>query len=523
MPAAADGLGLWPPPGSVDICPDTLLRFRLQTGGMPRRVTIRTATGEPVVRIEPDGSGLARRTVGGALDDRGLPHLFRYRPFEADSTGDLLTVHPPFPLRASTRYRIEVPGLDRDWTFRTRDQLPPSAERLRVAADGSADFCTVQGAIDAAPTNPSGPVIISVAQGHYREICYITEDRPPMIIRGAGRGRTVISSDNNNRLNGAPSHSRSRLRRLGDRDLYNGWRAGVSVDAPDVTFEDLTLINSTPAGGSQAEAYRGNHDRLLLNRVELFGHQDTLRMQGLGFLTDCLISGTVDFVWGAGSAFHWRNEYRSRGPGYVLQVRNGAGEHGHVLRECRFTAGHGVPDAAVQIARTDSTAFPHSEVILIDCTLDRHIDPQGYLITGDPSAESVRFGEHGSLTPDGTVHDLARRHPGLRRLDPDEAARLRDPAEILRGWVPRTVNAESERSDPGGQIVINWSAPPGHDRHDLVQLGDIAVPVESSATLGALEITAPRRPGRYPIAFRSADRPNPGAAAVTSMIEVVDP
>ncbi|WP_168207539.1 pectinesterase family protein [Microlunatus elymi] len=473
-----------------------------------------------MARIEPDDAGLSRRTVGGALDDRGLPHLFRYRPFEVDHRHGVVTVHPPFELAPATWYRIEIDGRATEWAFRTRPALPAVLDQLRVAADGTADFCTVQGAIDAAPTGLDRPVIITVAAGHYRELCFIAEHRPPMIIRGAGRGRTVISYANNNRLNGVASDSRCRLRRLGDRDLYNGWRANVGVDAADVSFEDLTMINTTGPGGSQAEAFRGNHERLLLNRVELIGHQDTVRVQGRAFLTECRISGTVDFVWGTGAVYHWRNEFRSRAAGYVFQVRNGADERGHVLRDCRFSREGAVVDRSVWIARTDTSAFPHSEVSLIDCTLDRHIAPSGYLITGDGPATAVRFAETGSRAPDGSRVDLSLRTAAMRRPDRRRTAADADPATVLDGWVPRTVNAGETAVEPGAQVVINWSAPPGHSPDDLIMIGEHGVSVESSATLGAVVVTAPRRPGRHPVSFRPVGGDSRSGATAT--IEVID-
>ena len=476
--------------------------------GTPR-VRISTVDGAAQSWIRADGDGLARRTVGGALDDRGLPHLFRYRPFEFSASGDGVTVHPPHPLAPGQWYRVEVDGLDQDWTFRTRAPLPRPQHTLRVATDGSAPFCTVQGAIDAA-AGETGPVIIEVAAGSYREICHLGDCLPPLIIRGAGRGRTVISYDNNNLLNGQPSHSRCRHRRLGDRDLYNGWRANIGVDAADIRFEDLSMINSTPLGGSQAEAFRGNHERLVLDRVEVHSFQDTMRLQGRVFLSHSLISGTVDFVWGAGAVYHWRNEYRSRAStpqreadgSFVLQVRNAAHERGHVLRQCRFTRESGVGDGSVRIARTDARAFPHSEVVLIDCEVDRHIDRSAFLITPEPVG-SVRFAATGTIDEHGHPVEFST-GPGIRRATATEIDHDRDPAKVLDGWVPYTVNVPEVPVAAGEEFTVDWSAPPGHSAAASIDVAGRRIPVETDATLGTVSIRAPHQPGEHRITFGDA-------------------
>ena len=53
------------------------------------------------------------------------------------------------------------------WRFTVRSAAPAAgASRVAVTADGSGDFCTVQGAIDYVPADNTTPVTISVAAGH---------------------------------------------------------------------------------------------------------------------------------------------------------------------------------------------------------------------------------------------------------------------------------------------------------------------------------------------------------------------
>ncbi|WP_348240295.1 hypothetical protein, partial [Salmonella enterica] len=77
------------------------------------------------------------------------------------------------------KYRVEIdPGVLRTaqgqdvrfagtaWTFETKKSPPPAdVERIVVAADGSGDFNTAQGAIDFAPANPQKRLTIFIKKG----------------------------------------------------------------------------------------------------------------------------------------------------------------------------------------------------------------------------------------------------------------------------------------------------------------------------------------------------------------------
>ena len=120
------------------------------------------------------------------------------------------------------------------WRFTTRAARPPGGELLTVAADGSGDFCTVQGAVDAVPPGNTVPVTIAIKPGRYHEIVLIA-GKSNIRLTGEDRRRTVIAYANNDKLQAGAG---ARLRAL------------VSIEnAADVTVENLTLHNLTPQGG----------------------------------------------------------------------------------------------------------------------------------------------------------------------------------------------------------------------------------------------------------------------------------
>src|SRR5207237_9297715 len=117
-------------------------------------------------------------------------------------------------------------------------------------------------------------------------------------IRGEDRDATVIEYPNNDRFNVAPvsnADNQCIQRRLpGTPDLYNCWRSLFGVEATDFTLENITLHNTTPFGGSQAEAIRRNNARIVLHRGNPVSFQRPLRLQRAGFVTNSYLAVDVE-------------------------------------------------------------------------------------------------------------------------------------------------------------------------------------------------------------------------------------
>ena len=77
-------------------------------------------------------------------------------------------------------------------------------------------------------------------------------------------------------------------------------------------LETITIRNTTPQGGSQAEALFTGAQRVLVNRVNLLSRQDTLLTNiGTAFITDSYIEGNTDFMWGTAAAYYQRCELKA--------------------------------------------------------------------------------------------------------------------------------------------------------------------------------------------------------------------
>lgn len=302
-----------------------------------------------------------------------------------------------------------------DWQFSTQEGPPSDPSELRVSLDGTGDFCSVQGAVEA--TN--GPSTLSVGAGAYYGLVYFT-NKVGLTIRGDDRNATVIAGVNNNNLN--PSTR--------GRALF-----GVE-DVSDLTLENVTIHNQTPQGGSQAEALALlSCDRCSVRNATIKSLQDTLLWSGRIYAEDCLIEGNVDYIWGSGAAFFKDCEIKTVGrSGYNLQARNPASGYGYVFVDTKLTSDPGITGDV--LARIDVSQYPASHVAYIDCEMGSHISAAGWTITGGGSTTGLRFFEYQSRKPDGSLVDTSGRASGSRQLTQSEAADMRDPALVLNGWTP---------------------------------------------------------------------------------------
>jgi pectin methylesterase-like acyl-CoA thioesterase len=519
--------------GSVDACVDTPLTIRFSappTLGTTGSITVYNADGSVADAVNLADPASFTETVGGATDAAGNLHYFNY--FPVIITGDTATIYLHHELAYGHTYYVAADptvftgvgftGISdpHAWRFTTTERRPShSARVITVDPHGRGDFCTVQGAINAVPANNTIPRLIKVAGGTYTELDWVAPDKPMITVQGAGQDSTTIEYANNNTLNSANTTDICARQAIPVHDDYNCWRSNFSVEANEFTLEDLTLVNTTPFGGSQAEAFRGNADRITLNRVSLLSHQDTIRLQGLGYVTNSFIEGDVDFTWGVGTVFWTHDELRSDSAGYVTQVRNPAGQYGYVFYEDALTAAPGVADGSVYLGRIDPTVYPYSQAVYIDTKMGPQINPAGWLLNNaDCSAGTqLQFWEFGSTDLSGQPVDTSQRLTCSRQLTAGEAAQWSDPAFVLGGWVPATVNA----AVAGATVSVNWSAPPGHAAADVIALCKIrdlrcasVQSVGTTASLGTATFPRPQFPGVYQVRYYANGHLTAASAAI---------
>ncbi|XP_077252700.1 pectinesterase/pectinesterase inhibitor PPE8B-like [Tasmannia lanceolata] len=172
-----------------------------------------------------------------------------------------------------------------------------------VAANGSGDFRTVSDAVRAAPENERtrismrnnseiGPIddlrryVIYVKAGVYDEIVNISPEKANLILIGDGMNKTIIT---------------------GDRSHGNGYTtygsATLAVKGKGFIARDISFVNTAGPRANQAVAVLSDSDMSVYYQCGIHGYQDTLFVHSLRqFYRECNISGTVDFIFGQGSA-----------------------------------------------------------------------------------------------------------------------------------------------------------------------------------------------------------------------------
>ena len=296
--------------------------------------------------------------------------------------------------------------------------LARDADRIVVAADGSGDFRTVQGAVDFAQAHRAKPVVIFIRKGRYEERVRVGREKRHVHLVGEDRKGTVIAFTNNEKLN-------------------PGWnqRAVVAVEADDFTLENLTVQNTTAYKGSQAEAVYVNAERCVLKHANFLSFQDTLCLSGRVYVADSYIEGDVDYVWGYGTACFERCELRTMHDGYIVQARNPASRGGYIFLDCKLTAAADVKKC--WLARIETARFPASHVAFIRCAMGPNILPAGWQVTGLAS-DTLRFEEFASTDLAGKPLDVSGRDRSAKQLTPAEAAAF-SATKVLAGsdgWIP---------------------------------------------------------------------------------------
>jgi len=434
----ADALDLGIPPG-----PDPSQRIAgPPSQGIPLDSSIPTSptTTTPAVRITPaDLRNYQLTTIGGLPDFHFYPVIIH---------GDVATIYPHNNvLKYRREYIVQIDAgvftpaagvfagfsTDRDWRFTTKPAPPPgNATRLVVAADGSGDFNTVQGAADFVPINPPQRVTIFIRNGNYEEIVFFRH-KTNITFRGEDRDKVRVGYGNNSAFN-PPQPGPNR-------------RCAFSV----YESTGIELVNFTVSNYyfGQAEGLLIYGSKNIVSHMTIKGSGDALNLRGSVYLTASTIIGDGDTILGVGPAFFRRCEIRSVGA--FMWIRNTEANHGNVFVNCTFTAVESrLPrNSAAPTARAISAVlarlpnnhglnYPYAEAVLIRCRLNG-IPPVGWgPIDGETS--HIHFWEYRSTNAAGRPIDVTERHAVSKQLtEPQDAqtiASYSDPAFVLGGWIP---------------------------------------------------------------------------------------
>ena len=292
---------LTPGNGAVNVCYDTPLfmafnQTPILSGTGKVNIYNVTNTNTPVDTIDTSHGALQSRTIGTEA----------FNAYPVIINGNTVQIFPDNGrLSSNQTYFVTIePGTITDtngalyagitttngWVFTTKPTGPANPNNVVVAADGSGDFATVQGAVDSLPSGNTTYTLVNIRNGTYTEIVD-TKNKNNITFRGQSRTGAVVGYANNYSIN-TSTHS----------------RMAFKIYANNLAIENMTVVNTTPQGGSQAEALmiETGAGQFILNNAEVDSRQDTILANvnsSQGYFYNSLIQGNYDYIWGGGNLF----------------------------------------------------------------------------------------------------------------------------------------------------------------------------------------------------------------------------
>ncbi|KAF3456451.1 hypothetical protein FNV43_RR01101 [Rhamnella rubrinervis] len=261
-----------------------------------------------------------------------------------------------------------------------------------VAKDGSGQFKTIGAALAAYPKNLRGRYAIYVKAGVYNEYLTVTKDQINVFMYGDGPRKTLITGSKNYR-DGVSTYQTASFSAIG-----NGFIA-----------KSIGFQNTAGPEGEQAVALRVQSDMAAFYNCRMDAYQDTLYVQAhRQFYRNCVISGTVDFIFGDASAIIQNSLIIVRRPldgqknAVTAQGRSDKRETtGLVIHNCRI-----VPEQKLVPVRFKIPTYlgrpwkMYSRTVIMESTLGDLIQPAGWLEwAGNFALDTLCYREYGNRGP----------------------------------------------------------------------------------------------------------------------------
>jgi len=295
------------------------------------------------------------------------------------------------------------------------------AQDIYVAPDGSAEFKTVQAAINAVHSGDEKRRTIHLAAGTYREVVHIDSSKRNIRLLGAGPEKTQIVFGN---------HTGTVLE---NGDTVNTMTsATVFIYANNLELENIGFRNDAGFSAGQAVAVRVHADSLAFRNCHFTGNQDVLFLSAANtrqYFKDCYLEGTTDFIFGAATALFDGCHIHSRKNSHITAASTPAAlAYGFVFRNCKLTA-----DKDITKVTLGRPWRPYASVTYLNCRMDDHIIPEGWdNWRNEANEQTARFAEYQSSGPGARV---ANRAAWAKQLTEKEAAAYTLPL-ILNNWIP---------------------------------------------------------------------------------------
>ncbi|KAF7061618.1 hypothetical protein CFC21_068299 [Triticum aestivum] len=302
---------------------------------------------------------------------------------------------------------------------------------VTVAKDGSGAFTNISAALDALPKNYSGRYVIYIKEGVYDESVNVTNGMSNITMYGDGPKKSIIT---------------------GSKSVGDGvrmWRtATLAVDGDRFMAVKMGIRNTAGDEKQQAIAVRVKGDRAVFFNCRIDGHQDTLFAQAYRqYYRSCIVSGTVDFIFGDAAAVFQRcvllvKDPLPGKPGVVTAHgrRDRQQTTGFVLHRTRIVADEALASKSSTVKTFLGRPWKEfSRVVVIESVIDGFVHAQGYMPwEGKNNLGTAFYGEYANVG-DGANITAREEMKGFHVLN-KEKSKVFTVERFLNGgeWIPET-------------------------------------------------------------------------------------
>ena len=297
---------------------------------------------------------------------------------------------------------------------------------ITVAKEGTADFTTVQDALNAIPAGNNKPYQVFIRNGVYQEKLYLDSTKTNITITGEDKFKTILTYDDHAKKVNA------------NGDTLNTFTSYTFLlEGSNCNVANLTIENSAGYAAGQAVAMHVMGDKVVFDNCRFLGNQDVLFTGKPGtrqYFDNCYIEGTTDFIFGPSTAWFERCHINSKRNSHITAASTPPQQaFGYVFNNCVLTA----DSAQVAKVTLGRPWRPYSAVAYINCYLGAHIIPEGWNNWRNKANEATaRYAEFNSFGPGARP---AERAGWSRQLTAAEAARYNQ-TNVFKDWNPITDN-----------------------------------------------------------------------------------
>ncbi|XP_058740477.1 pectinesterase-like [Vicia villosa] len=240
-----------------------------------------------------------------------------------------------------------------------------------VAKDGSGQFKTIKDAIASYPKGNKGRYVIYVKAGVYDEYITVPKDAVNILMYGDGPQKTIVT--------GKKSYT------SGYKTMHSATFANT---APGFIGKAMTFENTAGPDGHQAVAFRNQGDATAMVGCHFVGYQDTLYVQSnRQFYRNCVISGTIDFIFGASPALIQHSVIIVRKPNmkqFNTVTADGTEQQsmntGIVIQDCQIVPENQLYPVRFQIKSYLGRPWKYlARTVVMESTIGDFIHPDGWV------------------------------------------------------------------------------------------------------------------------------------------------